>query len=484
VQLKQLAITSARWSAAQTAVVTAIQFVQLAVLARLLNPFDFGLMAMITVVIGFARLFEQMGLSEALIQRSTPTQDELSSLYWFNLITGLIVFCLICAAAPLISWGFNEDQLTKLVPAVATSLLLHPFGMLFYAWMRKELHFGILALTDVTSTLLGALVSVLSAWLLEMGVWSLVWGTLIHAATQSLLCLAYGRSQNIVIRWHFAVKDLQGYLKFGSYYVASMMANFFNARVDQLMIGALLGPTVLGHYRIASQLTTEVIQKINPVLTRVAFPVLVRVKHDRLKLKSGYLQLVKLLTLLNAPLYIGLAVVAPWAVPTLFGAQWEPAVPLTQILAGYALIRSIGNASGALLLAYGRTDWSFRWNVGMLAVTPPVVYAAASMGNAESVAWGLFGLQVIGLLLVYFFITRRIIGQCFRRFMASIGIPITVALAMATLLVPLNLAVEAWNGLSIVTLDVVVGGGIYLLLLWLFQRQLILELIGLLRNRP
>ena len=482
--LKRLAIRSTQWSAAETIAVTAIQLFQFAILARVLHPKDFGLMALVALVISFAQLFEGMGIPEAVIQRAEPTVKELSSLYWFNLLMGAAAFGIVYVGAPAISRVFAEEQLTALVRVVGISLLISPLGMLFYALMRKELHFGLVAIANVSAFAVGALVALSAALLLSEGVWALVWGGLAHTCTRTLFCLIYARARHIDLHWHCAWFELKSYLNFGSFYVASMVANFFNARVDQLMIGGLLGATELGYYRIASQLTTEVVQKINPILTRVAFPVFVRLREDPARLKAGYLQLLRMLSLLNSPLYVGLIIVAPWAVPLIFGERWGPAIPLVQILAGYALIRAIGNASGGLILAYGRPDWSFRWNVGMLAVTPPVVYLVGLTQSMQNVAWSLFGLQCVLLLLVYRMIIRRIIGNCFVPFARSFGVPIVMALFMGGLIASLNTFIDGWSALSVFILDVILGGICYFSLVWFFQRQLVLELFGSWRVPP
>src|SRR5262249_36314737 len=150
--------------------------------------------------------------------------------------------------------------------------------------------------------------------------------------------------------------------------------NYLSERLDQLLIGTLLGARSLGFYNFAFNLTGRPIWRINPILTRVAFPIFSAVQHDREKLRRGYLRLLSLLTTINAPLLIGLATLAPVAVPLVFGRKWTDSIILIQILSLVTLSRSVGNPIGSLQLAKGRADLGFKWNAFFLLVSVPAIY--------------------------------------------------------------------------------------------------------------
>ena len=136
--LKQQAVSGVKWSGVSVGVVTALQFVDLAVLARLLSPSDFGLMGMVMVVFGFAQAFADMGISNAIIHRQDVTKDQLSSLYWLNILSGVIVFCVVCASVPLIVGFFHEPRLNNLLYLTAIIFLITPFGQQFQILLQKE----------------------------------------------------------------------------------------------------------------------------------------------------------------------------------------------------------------------------------------------------------------------------------------------------------------------------------------------------------
>ena len=139
--LKRQAAEGAYWTGTSSVVVTVLQFAQLAVLAWLLVPEDFGLMAMMMVVIGFAQAFADMGISNAIIHRQNTTDEHLSSLYWLNILAGIVLFFLLLAMVPAIVAFFAEPRLAELIPVTALIFLIAPFGQVFQALLQKNLRF-------------------------------------------------------------------------------------------------------------------------------------------------------------------------------------------------------------------------------------------------------------------------------------------------------------------------------------------------------
>lgn len=157
-------------------VVITLQFITLAILARLLSPLDFGLMGMILVVIGFARLFADMGISNAIIYRHDATREELSSLYWLNILAGIAVFFIVCASVPLVAAFYHEPRLNNLMYLAAIVFLITPFGQQFQILLQKELQFNQLAKIEIIGSITNAMVAItLAFW--EMGVFSLIWAS-------------------------------------------------------------------------------------------------------------------------------------------------------------------------------------------------------------------------------------------------------------------------------------------------------------------
>ncbi|MDY6987190.1 MAG: MOP flippase family protein [Thermodesulfobacteriota bacterium] len=478
--LKSEATTGVRWTAVSMVGVTLVDTVRLIVLGRLLPPNAFGLMAMMIVIIGFGQIFSQMGLVQAVIQRADPKPDELASLYWLNIASGLSVYTLLFLATPLIAQLYSSLELNSMLPFIGLMFVLNPMGDLHRAMLEKSLFFKPLAWIEMSGAFIGMMASIYLA-LIGFGVWSLIWGQLGAVVIRNLGFFVMGQ-RLFSPRLHFRKDDLKGYLRFGLHHAGAMSVNYVNSRFDQLLIGVLLGPQALGYYSMAFNLVMRPVQRINPILTRVAFPVLVQVQNDNERMKKWYFKMLNILTSINAPLLIGISAVAPVAIPLILGEKWLPIVPITQVLAMYSLIRSAGNAGGSVVLAKGRADVSFYWNILLLCFVPAVIFCAASLGDVLTVAWSLFAAQAILVFVWYFVVVRKLLGPCFKGYISAIGIPILLASVMGVVVALSGRVMPFETFLPTLLCQIGVGAVIYLVLYAIFARGAMQEQIRLLLN--
>lgn len=373
--LKDAALRGGSWSAIAQVVTVTLQMLQMIVLARLLRPEDFGLVAMCTVVLGFARTFQDMGVSNAIIHRQDVSRDELSTLYWTNVLVGTVVTLALGLAAPAVAAFFEEPRLTVLTLWLSLSLLFTSLGQQFAILLQKHLRFRALAFVRVFSVLVGTVVAIGTASL-GQGAFSLVWGQLTTALAMSLGLAAVG-----IRSWcpcvHFRIADLRRYLSFGLYQVGERCVNYYATSIDTILIGRLLGSEVLGVYNIAYNLIVVPLRGINPILTKVAFPIMARKQHDDRALRRGYTEMVRFLSFVTVPMLAGLALTAPLFVPVVFGAHWSSAIPIVQVLSIVGILKSLGNPIGSVLLAKGRADIGFKWNLFVAAVNTLVFFVAA-----------------------------------------------------------------------------------------------------------
>lgn len=477
--LELKAASGIRWTTLNTVCITAIQFIQLAIIGRILGPEAFGLMAMVMVVMESAGIFADVGLSSAIIQRKEPKKEELSTLYWFNVIVGFIVFSVVYLFTPVIAIGFSVAEIKSLLPVAALSFLISPFGVQFQTLLRKYLRFDVIAKINICSAIAGMLTAIGCA-LNGCGVWSLVWGGLINVVIRTGLLIGWGWHAKWQPKLYFKWSDMHGYLSFGLYRVGAMVANQINSRADQILIGVLMGPVALGYYNIAFRLVMEPIQKISPILTSVAFPVFSIIQDDTARLKRGFIQMIRFLMFVNAPVLIGMAVVAPLAVPLLIGEKWLPSIPLVQILSFYALVRSLGNAGGSLIIAKGKANWTFYWNIALLLIIPTVVYFSSFESEMVHIAFALVVMQVVLFFCHYRVFIRNLIGACLSEYLHVLGRPIVLSLAMSAILLICSFFIRELPVAIMLFAQISIGVLTYLALLWFFQRDLFSEAIQLL----
>lgn len=452
--LQEKAAAGIKWTSMSALITTSLQFLKLPIIARLLQPEDFGLMAMVTVVMGFAQAYADMGISNAIIYRQDVTRNQLSSLYWLNIFAGVIVFALIITSSPLIVRFYQEPRLSSLIFWAALNFLITPVGQQFRILLQKELKFNQLAKVEVTAATSSFLVAIVTAWL-GQGVFALIWGQLTNTICSSALLARLGWTT-----WrpklHFKRADIKSYVGFGLYQMGERSINYFSANVDYIVIGKFLAPETLGVYTLAYQLVTMPLTKLNPILTRVAFPLFAKKRMDNAALRRGYLGVSKLLALIIFPLLVGLAVSSPLVIPIVFGSQWESAIPIIQILALVGILKTLGNPSGSIILAKGRADLGFKWNI-LVATINLLIFVLIAPYGMYAIAWSYTVLSFIYFILGYKILINHTIQLSFRNYISVLLTPFFITfLASISLYLSSVIVVEfveyqivIWTGLAL-----------------------------------
>lgn len=476
--LHREARAGAVWTGGAAIVCTLLQVGQLAVLAHWLQPEDFGLMALVLIVVNFAQMFSDLGTSNAVIHRQQASPSELSTLFWWTQAAGLCVFGIVSLLSPGLAALFGEPALRDVLWWSAGSFLIVPSGQLYQVILQKRLEFRRLAACDVAAALTGSTVAI-GASLAGLGVWSLVWGHLSAAAVRSSALVLVGRRH-----WgpscHFDRRELGAYVGFGCYQMGERLVGFLTQRVDQVFIGWFLGAQALGYYSLAYTLVTQPVLRINAVLARVALPVFAMFQTDTNRLARGYMRLRQLLASVNAPLLLGFSAVAGLFVPTVLGQRWGPAVDLVHLLALVALLRSMIQPVSSVLLARGRADLGFKWNLLVLLLLAPAVLTGGTAGGLPGVTLSLLLVQILLFGLEYPLLIRPVLGPVARQHYASVLPALLTAVIMALGVVGLPRLVDL-RALPALTLQIVVGAALYLALNWfVFPRRTraVLNLLG------
>lgn len=480
--LKSAATRAVRMTAVGGGGRALIEAAELVLLARLLGPTAFGLMAMVLIIIGMCRILAGMGLADSLVQRKTLSKDEFNAVYWINNGLAIAVYLVLVASKGLIADIVNMPAISALVPWAGAILVLESAGAGHRALLRRELRFGGLAVIDVTSTLVGAVAAVLVALLVSPTVWALITGVVIRSVISNVVLVMMGISSGWAGRPVIDIGVARPFLGFGGYKAGAMVFNYFGSKSDQLLLGALLGSHQLGIYNMAVTLVREPIRKLNPVVTQVAFPLFSRVQDSPARLRSGYLKMLELVAFVNAPVIFGLAAVAPVAVPVLLGPEWTGAVILIQILAVYGLFSALGNATGALFWAGGYARWSFYWNMATAAVKPIIVTVAAIAAGAVGVAISVAALVAALFPISYMLRLRSMIGASGAEITRSVGLVALNAMGMAAVVGTVGAAVDL---MPIPKLGTMIFAGIcvYCGLAFLTQRRLLTTAMSLVRRQ-
>lgn len=421
--LKEMIISGVKWSGMSSIVVSILQLIQIIVLTKYLSAADLGLMALITVIVGFSTIFGDAGMSAAIIHKQDISKLQLSSLYWLNVLVGGLLAITLFYIAPSVAYYYSEDALTPLLKTVAITFFVSALGSQFRTLLQKALCFDRIANVEIASSLLGFIVC-LQMVVSGFGLISVVYGALFKSVLSAGLYLTYGLKYHIP-QLTFRYSDLGGMIRFGSFQMGEKSINYFNSNFDTLLVGKLLGVESLGIYAVAKTLVMKPAQIVNPIVTNVTFPVLAKVQKSRIKVKDIYLKTLKYLCSVNAVIYAMVFFLASPIVFYLYGENWLEAVVLVKIMSLYYVIRSTINPIGSLQLAMGRADLGFYWNLALFIFCPLAIFIGSSWG-LEGVGYSLIVFVLLISFPNWFFMVKPLCGAGFIDYFKAILIPFIV----------------------------------------------------------
>jgi len=373
-----------------------------AILARLLTPRDFGLIAMVLALTGFVDRFRDMGLAVATIQRPEITHRQVSTLFWVNTSFGAALTLAMTLVAPAIAWFYGEPRLKAVTIALAVTFLLGGLSIQHQALLRRQMRFGVLAVVQVGSVLAAAVLAVAAGWA-GLGYWSLVVMQIVAALVNMLGLLS-------ACAWRPSLPTrgagIRAMLSFGGTLAGSNMLQYLIRNCDNLLIGWRLGAESLGLYSKAYQLLLLPISQLNVPLTGVAIPTLSRLQAEPDRYRLYYQRGVQLLVTVGMPLVVFTFVAADEIVSVVLGQQWTGAAAIFRALAPAAFVDTFAVATAWVFVSLGDVRRQFRW----MLFSAVVILTAFCIG----LRWGVIGVasafSVCQCALVF-----PAVAYCFRR---------------------------------------------------------------------
>lgn len=400
--LKPRATSGALFTGAAQIVKLLVQFASAVVLSRLLEPKDFGAVAMVAPLVAFVGLFQDFGLNQATVQKSELTHHEASLLFWVNVGFSFFLAGGLAAAAPLLSTFFRSTELTELIIAYACLLAVNSLGAQHGAILWRQMRFGALALADGGSAVVGFVATALAAL-----IWPSYWALFIGSVCSALFGL-------IVLwqatRWAPSLpqpqSSLRSMLSFGAGLTGFNIVNFFARNLDNILIGRGFGDAVLGYYDRAYKLLLFPLQQINFPLARVLLPMLARLQSNADRYRSAYLRTLRLVLILTLPGVAFLIDYSGFVIPLLLGEQWRDAVLIFAWLGFAGLVQPLNNLSGALYISQGRTHELAAYGV-LLSAIPIISFFIGLPFGVIGVAAAYALAEVLKTPLVWWAATRK-----------------------------------------------------------------------------
>lgn len=470
--LYQRAVRSGIWVFGLSIFERALSVVKLVVLARILAPNDFGLMGIALLAMTCLETSSQTGLQQALIQKKEGTEKYLDVAWTFLLIRNLAIFALLFIGAPYIAKFFDAPKVTPIMRIIGIFLLFGgPSGIGGFAnigvlYFQKELEFNKQFIYRLSGTLADFAISVTAAIVLK-SVWALVFGLL--AGNIARFFVGY-KIHPYRPRLNFDFDKAHELFRFGRWVLASNILVSLVTQGDNIVVGKLLGATLLGFYQMAHKFSNAPAREITQVISQVTFPAYSKLQDNPEGLRQAYLKTLQLTAFISIPLAGGIFILAPEFTRIFLGDKWMPMVPAMQVLALVGLVGSIQATTGPIFRAVGRPNIDTKWQVVRLIVLATTIYPLTLL-------WGMLGasIAVLASIFVTFLgcsvMVIKVTGCDIRSYNKVVACPLVAGLFMVAVIFVLKGKVNT-VGLWFFVLFVLLGFLVYVGFIYILDKFL------------
>ena len=387
--LYQRTVRSGAWVFAVSITGQGFAIIRLIILARILAPHDFGLMGIALLAMATLETFTATGFEAALIQKKGKAEDYLDATWTVSVLRGLVLFIILFFAAPYVAILFDAPVATRIIRVIGVSVLLQGFTNIGVVYFQKELEFGKQFFYQLSGTLVDFVVAV-SAALILRSVWALVYGLLASAIVRLIVSYLIHPYRP---RFSLDLAKAKELFAFGKWLLGSSMLYFLIWQGDDILVGKLLGVTLLGFYQMAYRISNTPLTEILGVIGPVIFPAYSKLQDNLPALRQAYLKVLQFTTFISIPLAGGVFVLAPEFTSIFLGEKWMPMVPAIQVLVLAGLIRSVGAPAMSVFRAVGKPQINTKWQLIQLLVLAASIYPL-------TIQWGIVGTSLAVLLCV------------------------------------------------------------------------------------
>lgn len=475
--IREQAIKGVFWSAVQNWGSQAGSLLVFFLLARLLTPEAFGLVAMANIFLALLQIFLQQGFAQSLIQRQDLEPDHINTAFWSSLAIGLGLFLIGFTGASWVAAGFRQPLLVPILQALSLLFLITACGNVQQALLERAFNFKATATRVLVGTIAGGAVGIAMA-LFGFGVWSLVAQQIVQELVGVVLLW---RASSWRPQLRFSGARFWELFQVGFPIVGFNFLNFFNSRADDLLIGYFLGAIALGYYSIAYRILTVMQQLLVQTIQQIALPTFSRLQNNLEQFRQAFYITTKLTSLIAFPVFIGVAVLAPELVVLIFGKQWLPSIPVLQVLALAGIFQSIGFFKSSVFIAMGKPSWNL-W-LSLLSVTLNLI------GFSIAVHWGIVAVAAAFVIRGYLvfpigqWAVSRLIQVPVLTYLKQFAVPLasTILMSIVILLVRQILLLIANIPILIVLVNSLLGAAVYLGLIRLLSPSLFENLLNVIQ---
>lgn len=475
------AAKGATWLAIFNFSAQAVSWVATIIVARLLAPDDYGLMEMATIITGYAFIFNDLGLGQAIIQRPTVTRVQLSSIFWFSLLLSFFfaLFALLIAYPTALI--FNEPRVIPITQTTSILFILSGLQIIPQTLLNKEMRFQGIGFANMMGVLVSCISMVIIAKL-GGGVWTLIGGHIIRSFTR-LVVVYYITGWWPKFCFHFL--ETKRFIQFGVLVAIARSLFYVNEKSDRFFAGRAWPAQSLGLYSFALQLAMIPTEKIVPIINQVSYAAFAALQHEKERFNAYYLNITKVIATLTFPLFIGGFWLGNDLIKVFLTEQWYPMIPLFRYLCLAQVVVSMGAVNGIVHSAMGRPGRSITLNVIRIIFMPASFFIAVQHGvNAILIPWLTIYLTIT---ITWLFYTLLKINISIISYLSSLKIPFIATTIMLFVIIfseyIIGTTLSFVSTYVTLALDILIGAIVYVFTLWKLDKSLIKNLGVLIKKK-
>ena len=476
--IKKIFLANTFWTFLQQFGNQIITFFVGLILARLLNPADFGIIVTLTVFIAISNTIVYGGLAHSLIRTDEITDEDLSTVFWFNILSAIFIYIILFLSAPFVASFYKMEELTRVLRVFSLQIVIGSLAIIQRTIFTKDFNFKIQFLISLPSVLISSIFSVILAYN-NFKEWSLVYGSLSLIIIETSLYWKFSKWRP---KYIFSKNKFNQHFKFGyKLLLSSIIDTVFN-NIYNLIIAKIYNPVQLAFYNRAETLKQLPINNLAAALNKVTYPLFAIIKNDDLALRKAYQKLMKMVIFLVAPIMLLMNALAEPLIVLLFTEKWLSVVPYLKIVCFNGILYPIHAYNLNILNVKGRSDLFLR-----LEIIKKVLVIALIL---LSLHWGIMGLlwsSVIASFLAFFinsYYSGKLIKYTTINQIKDI-IPFIISGLVVQIIIVnfVEYFLLNFNNISKLIIGSSIGGILYLGMIYIFDKNSILEIINLLKKQ-
>lgn len=456
-------ISGIGWSFGERILAQGITFIVSIVIARILSPDEYGIIALVLVFINLANVFVANGFGESLIQKKDATKEDFSTIFWCTFVFSILLYVLLFILSPLISKFYKNEGLIVLLRVLALKIPLSSINTIQHAYVSRNMQFRKFFFSTLGGTIISGIVGIALAYT-GCGVWALVAQYLVNSTIDTIVLL-------FTVNWHpefiFNKNNAKIMLKYAWKITGAAFINELYGQVRSLIIGKLYSPADLAYYNKGEQFPSLIITNISVSISKVFFPVMSNLQNDVKELKELTRKTIKILSFVIFPLLIGLMGISQSLIIVLLTDKWLPTVPFLQILCVYFITQPLQSVHWQVLKAIGRSDLCLKLEILKKVIGFVLIFSTMFIG-VDALAWSTAVFAIISMV-INMIPNIKIINYSIKEQLKDISTNLIVSIIMGVIV--LLLGKIQINSIVVLLLQLLFGFGSYIVMSFLLKNE-------------